>query len=110
MQLDSFIFKDHLLPLMTEIPQHSWNERKEGQVKLHLNNPLILHEQLLMEELLKAQFVITVLWKMKTEEQKSQALLLIISPMAILKKRKSYNAILANVCKASVPNTNELCP
>lgn len=30
-----------------------------------------MHEQLLMEVLLKVQFVIIVLWKMKTEEQKS---------------------------------------
>ena len=45
--------------------------KKGGQVKFHLENTLIFHEQLLMEELLKVQFVIIVLWKMKTEEQKS---------------------------------------
>lgn len=64
-----------------------------------------------MEVLLKVQFVIIVLWKMKTEEQKSSFIINYKSDGNLKKKkRKSYNAIPATVCKASVPNANELCP
>ena len=63
-----------------------------------------------MEVILKVQFVIIVLWKMKTEEQKSSFIINYKSDGNLKKKRKSYNAIPATVCKASVPNANELCP
>lgn len=60
----------HSFSKSTSHPQHytsavtAGGEGKEpfqgGQVKLHLNSPLALSEELLKKELLKVQFVITV--------------------------------------------------